>query len=120
VYVQRYPRGERLPVSVGGGSSPVWRRDGRELFFAGGVGGPEKLMAVSVTPDGTSLRLGRPVALFDLDTTTATGEPATYAVGSDRGVEYDVLPDGRFVMVRQPDQSTPHEIVLLRNWRGER
>jgi hypothetical protein len=35
-------------------------------------------------------------------------------------VGYDVLPDGRFVMVRQPDQRLTREIVLLRNWLGER
>lgn len=57
-----------------------------------------------------------PVALFDLDTTSASGEPATYAVGFNGGVGYDVLPDGRFVMVRQPDQRTTREIVLVRNW----
>jgi hypothetical protein len=91
------------------------RRDGRELFFAGP---PGTMYAVSVTPDGASLRLGRPVAVFDLDTTTSTGEPAIYVVGSNRGVEYDVLPDGRFVIVRQPDQRTTREIVLLRNWLG--
>jgi hypothetical protein len=28
----------------------------------------------------------------------------------------DILPDGRFVMVRSPDQSTAREIVLVRNW----
>jgi dipeptidyl aminopeptidase/acylaminoacyl peptidase len=117
VYVQRYPRGERLSVSVDGGVSPVWRRDGGELFFAGN---PGKMYVVSVTRDGASLRLGRPVALFDLHTTTSSGDPVTYAVGSNSGVEYDVMPDGRFVMVRQPDQSTTREIVLLRNWRGER
>ena len=33
VYLQQYPQGERLEVSNGGGDSPVWRRDGKELFF---------------------------------------------------------------------------------------
>jgi len=28
-------------------------------------------------------------------------------------------PDGRFVMVRQPDHRTTREIVLLRNWLDE-
>ena len=32
------------------------------------------------------------------------------------GIGYDVLPDGRFVMVRRPDQSTTREIVVVRNW----
>jgi len=32
------------------------------------------------------------------------------------GVGYDVLPDGRFVMVRSPDQFAAREIVFVRNF----
>ena len=41
-------------------------------------------------------------------------------MGDNGGVAYDVLPDGRFVMVRQPAQLATREIVLLQNWFGER
>ena len=66
VYVQKYPQGERLAVSTEGGNGPVWSRDGKELFFQGSSEGTLKLMAVSVTPDGASLRLAKPVPLFDM------------------------------------------------------
>ena len=50
----------KLQVSVDGGSRPVWRDDGRELFF---VGQASQMMAVEVTP-GPALRLGAPAPLF--------------------------------------------------------
>jgi hypothetical protein len=104
--------GERLAVSVEGGTTPVWRRDGRELFFAGA----DKMMAVSATPARSSLQLGKPLPLFDLKVTAKNGEPSVYDVGSNTGIGFDILSDGRFVMVRSPDQSTAREIVLVRNW----
>ena len=37
VYVRPFPGpGSRTAVSVGGGSDPRWRRDGRELFYRNG------------------------------------------------------------------------------------
>ena len=33
VYLQPYPTGERLAVSTAGGNGPVWRRDGKALFY---------------------------------------------------------------------------------------
>ena len=47
VLVQPFPpTGERWQVSAGGGGYPVWRADGRELFYLGGG----KLLAVDVRP----------------------------------------------------------------------
>jgi len=60
VYVRGYPKGERFAVSTGGGNGPVWRPDGREIFFQGPYEGVPKLMAVSVTSEGDSLRLAKP------------------------------------------------------------
>lgn len=116
VYVQGYPQGERLAVSTGGGNGPVWRRDGKELYFQGQVEGVPKMMAVAVTPGGASLRLAKPVPLFDLRVTGPTGVIEQYAGSDNSGVGYDVLPDGRFVMVRGPDPTGTREIVLVQNW----
>src|SRR5262249_28931745 len=33
VYVEAYPHGDRFPVSTTGGGGPVWRGDGKEIFF---------------------------------------------------------------------------------------
>jgi len=116
VYLQPYPTGERLAVSTGGGSGPVWRRDGKALFYQGLDAGVSKLMAVAVTPDGASLSLGRPTALFDQSVSGVSGAAERYAQSNNVGVAYDVLPDGRFVMVRGADPSGSREFVLVQHW----
>lgn len=123
VYLQQYPQGERLEVSTGGGDGPVWRSDGKELFFHGYAldgssgGSQKKAMVVSVTPNGASLRLGKSVPLFDLRTKGPAGEEWQYAgVNSNGGQDYDILPDGRFVMVRSAAPADIREIVVVQNW----
>jgi len=60
VFVSPFPfTGEKVRVSSGGGTSPRWSRDGRELFYASDA---RQLVAVPIrtTP---SLQLGAPVTL---------------------------------------------------------
>ncbi len=117
VYLQQYPEGQRLEVSTRGGDSPVWRRDGRELYFRGNVEGVQKkTLMVSVTPNGAVLQLGKPVPLFDLRTTGPADEAWQYLTGNNGGASYDVLPDGRFVMIRSPAPADIREIVVVQNW----
>jgi eukaryotic-like serine/threonine-protein kinase len=116
VYLQPYPTGERLAVSTAGGNGPVWRRDGKALFYQGPDAGVPKMMAVAVTPDGASLSLGRPTALFDQNVPGGSGVAEQYAQSNNVGVAYDVLPDGRFVMVRGADPSGSREFVLVQHW----
>jgi eukaryotic-like serine/threonine-protein kinase len=87
VFVEPFPpSGSRWQVSTDGGSQPLWRRDGRELFF---LAPDRKLMAVSVTPGDTFTR-GTPRALFE------TRMRPTYP---PYPVNYDASPDGmRFLM----------------------
>ena len=62
VYVTPYPGpGGRWQVSTDGGASPVWSRDGRELFYRSG----EKMMTASVETRPT-FRAGVPKLLFEL------------------------------------------------------
>jgi WD40 repeat protein len=119
IYIQQYPQGQKLTVSTEGGNGPVWRLDGEELFYEGQVGGVSKLVAVSVRRDGDSLVLGRPVGLFDLRTPGPTGAFDLYAPTQNAGASFDVLPDGRFVMVREPDPTRTREIVVVQNWTEE-
>jgi Tol biopolymer transport system component len=115
VYVRGYPRGPRFVVSIDGGEGPVWRRDGREIFFEGQSNTVPKLMAASVTLDGDGLRLGTPVPLFDLRSADANGTVELYARSSNSGAEFDVMPDGQhFVMLRHTEP--PLEIVVVPHW----
>jgi eukaryotic-like serine/threonine-protein kinase len=51
VYLSRFPEmSGRVPVSVGGGQRPLWRADGRELYF---VGPGNRLMAAGITVSGS-------------------------------------------------------------------
>jgi hypothetical protein len=89
VYVDSYPRpGFRVMVSQGGGVDPVWRGDGRELYYWHG----DALIAVPI--DGS--RGGRPPVLGAERVLFHTAyEPAVNSM-------YDASPDGeRFAIVRR-------------------
>ncbi|HEU4693371.1 MAG TPA: hypothetical protein VFS23_33640, partial [Vicinamibacterales bacterium] len=120
VYVEAFPGpGPRIPVSSTGGGSPVWRADGRELFYARptregqarGAGGFDvAIMAVTVTGEST-LTIGQTRQLFS----------GRYAMNNpDRG--FDVSPDGeRFIML-QPRPRAPdviRELIVVQNWAEE-
>jgi Tol biopolymer transport system component len=64
VYVRRFPassgEGSQVRISLGGGSEPRWRRDGKELFYVSSDG---NLMAVDVSL-GQVFKAGIPKALF--------------------------------------------------------
>ena len=104
IYVQTFPqRKGKWPVSVNGGTSPVWSRDGKELYFIGPDG---KLMAVEVTSGpGGSFQAGAPKALFDPH------------IGGDRLAKFDVTKDGRFLIPVVAGQSGG-PITVVVNWQA--
>ena len=116
VYVRPYPSGDAQAVSVGGGQNPVWAPDGGEIFFTHTVDGAPYLMVVAVEPDGKALRLTEPRPLLPMRVPGAGGTFEEYGGGSNVGAEYDVFPDGRFVMVKGPDPQGTREIVLVQNF----
>jgi tricorn protease-like protein len=62
VYVQAFPDpGNRVVISVEGGSLPNWREDGRELFY---LSPDSQLMAVPIRYNGSRIERGKPFALF--------------------------------------------------------
>ena len=102
VYVRPFRGTEpRQQVSAGGGSQPAWHPNGREIFYRMG----DRMMAVSVTPDGNGIRLSPPVRLFE----------RAYAYGAGITIaNYDVAKNDRFVMVKD-DQAVGRLRVTL-NW----
>jgi hypothetical protein len=96
IYVQPFPGlGPKIQISNAGGTDPVWRRNGGELYYRQA----NKMMAVSVAPAGSDLRASAPKALFEGNYYEGTG--ASCEMGGPAAANYDVTPDGqRFLMVR--------------------
>jgi hypothetical protein len=108
VYVQGFgdARGKWL-VSTAGGSQPVWRGDGRELFYAGPDG---RLFAVTVSGDRTFER-GTPQALFQ---TALPPILAPFRTG------YAVSADGqRFLLNSLRPNAEPSAITVVLNWTAQ-
>ena len=107
VYVRPFPKVDstRFMISVGGGSEPVWRRDGTELFFRGSRGE----MFTAPVNTGKVFTHASPMLLFD-----GTGLAVQQYYRS-----YDVAPDGkRFLMVTSGGEDLPRLEVIL-NWQAE-
>lgn len=108
VYVQPYPAlNARVPVSTEGGREPVWSRDGRTLFFRSA----ESVMEAAVSPM-SPLEFAAPKVLFRDTFTRTQGSFHTH---------FDVAPDGRFLMIENPNQGTVgrQEIHVVLNWADE-
>jgi len=112
VYVRGYPSGEPIPVSASGGAGPVWSRDGKTLFYENVQSGGRTLMSVPVSVDRGRLKLGAPSRVVSL--ALAGGEE--YGRSAYWGPEYDVFPNGDFVMLRGPGPGSAREIVLVQQW----
>jgi len=86
IYVERYPTlGERRTVSTGPGLLPRWSGDGLQLFYFALA--TEEMMAVPVSATRPPI-FGTPKPLFKVPLYQSRGWRS-----------YDVMPDGRFVMI---------------------
>lgn len=108
IYVQPYPApGGKRQVSTDGGFAARWSRNGREIFYRAGDRAT-RMMAVEIEtrPD---LRVGKPRLLFET--------PQELGIG---GADYDVAPDGRFLVVKAgPRESLHAHLDLVLNWFDE-
>lgn len=106
VYVQSFPdRGGKTRVSNGGGSQPMWSRDGKELFY---IAADRKLMAVDVKTS-PKFAAGAPKALFETHTRGAT---AGHSVAG-----FEISPDGkRFLLINMPEAAPLAPMTLILNW----
>ena len=92
----------RWRISSLGGMTPVWRHDGRELFFLTPQG---QLMTVTVEP-GATFRPSAPRELFRTDFRVHSREYRSYAPFAD---------GQRFVIDVMKDRSTTL-LTLVTNW----
>ena len=105
IFVQPFPpNGSKWQISGDGGTMPVWRRDGKALYYVDAAG---RMMesAVSVGADG-GFTSQAPQPLFS----TALRE------GAGVFSQYDLFPDGTFLLNRIPDTATTPLTVVL-HWK---
>jgi Tol biopolymer transport system component len=105
VYVRSF-RGAAGPVQISadGGDSPVWSRDGKRLYYrrieAGWTSG--SLVVAHVSPTTTGLHVVKRERILTLR----------------EGGVYDVVPDGRQVLVVQQGDSRV-QLVVTTNWTSQ-
>jgi Tol biopolymer transport system component len=106
IYVRPFPGpGGQWQVSSSGGLQVRWRPDGKELYYVAPEG---TSMAVPIVAKDATLEPGDPVPLFQ--PRMAVGPTSTYRA------QYDVAPNGRFLINVTDDASAPSPITLLLNW----
>ena len=105
LYVQPYPDGPRMIVSSEEAFQPRWSRDPEkpELFYRSG----NRMVAHAIETE-PKLVIGPARELFELDRWAG---PTYYS-------SYDLLPDGRFVLVVEGEdgEQEPREFVVVVNW----
>ena len=108
IYVARFDPGRGSvgrpePASREGGWMPVWSHDGRELYFRNADG--SAIMKVDVMRTDPTLELGAPQVLFaERDLFAPNWRP-----------DYDVAPDGRFLMLVE-NSTGPKTLHVVLNW----
>lgn len=118
VWLKPYPQGAPRRVTNDSGGSPLWSRDGTELFFVkngpiDGTSGSRDATEIWVVDAATDpeLNIGDERLLF---------HGPLYDSGSDWGYAFDVALDGRFLMTkRDPDEYRITELVVVQNWFAE-
>ena len=102
VYLATFPEaGEKWRVSTGGGSQPVWRRDGSELYY---LSPDSRLMAVPVesgATGGPAVTIGAPRPLFSVD------------LKEHRHAQFDTIDGRRFLVNRNVSTGAARPLTLV-------
>jgi serine/threonine-protein kinase len=111
IFVRAFPDVGRAKVQVSGlgGVSPVWSRDGRELFYLRN----DSTMMAAPLRDRATLAFGDPVPLFKV--------PPRLMLARAFYTPWDVAPDGRFLMASSVGGSVVERrpLIIVENWFGE-
>lgn len=104
VYVQSFPQGGgKKQISTKGGVGPLWRRDGKELFYYALDG---KLMALEVK-SGDNFEVGLASELFEFSNASGSITVAPYTVSGD---------GQRFLVNARVDKSASAPLTVVVNW----
>jgi hypothetical protein len=108
IYVRPFPNvsGERVQVSIDGGSQPAWGPSGREMFY---FDRRNRLTTVTVQAAGSTFAVGAPRTVLDSEYFADAG-PAP-------GRPYDLARDGRFLMIKENARDLRSaSIIVVQNW----
>jgi serine/threonine protein kinase/Tol biopolymer transport system component len=109
IYVQSFPSSsDKHQISSGGGGWPLWRNDGKELFY---ISNDNKLMAVDIKA-GNRLESGVPKALFPMH--------VNLSIISGYSLSYAVTADGqRFLINTLVEGNNPAPMTIVLNWTAD-
>jgi Tol biopolymer transport system component len=93
--------GGRVQVSAGGGTCPLWSRDGRTMYYANN----QSFWSASVITSPAFTVTGRR-KLFEADFIDTPGHP-----------NYDIGPKGEILMVKPTVGAD--QVIVIHNWRAE-
>ena len=102
IVVRHVEGGDRQTVSSGRGREPVWSKDGTELFYRH----RDAFYSVPMNAEGVA---GPPVFMFE----------SPFERNPGPNPNFDVAPDGRFLMIQREQPATPGEIRVIVNWVAE-
>lgn len=107
VYVNSFPQpGNKIRISADGGQMPMWRKDGKELYF---VTDDRTLMAVRLAREQGALVPSLPVRLFQ-----------TSSIRLSPTMQYAPSSDGqRFLINAVLEDERPQGIHIIHNWKPE-
>ena len=91
--------GDKTLISNGGGTFPMWRQDGRQLYYIDLSG---KLMAVKVTTSGAVFQAGSPTFLFQTPKSTS----------------WSPSPDGKRFLFLVPETQDAEPFTVVLNWKA--
>jgi Tol biopolymer transport system component len=109
IYVRPFPNvaDGKWQLVTKGAKWPLWSRDGKELFYVTGRG----IMSMAVDTSQQTFHWGSPALLFEASYSSFPG------LAGPRN--YDQAPDGRFLVIKESQGTTPGALVVVKNWFDE-
>ena len=102
VYVQEFPAlGARYKVTAAGGTTPIWARDGRHIYYVANE--QINVATVSTTP---RFAITSRQQLFE----------GVYTFGTPVHAMYDVAPDGQHLLLIKP-MNTDAQTIVVHDWK---
>jgi Tol biopolymer transport system component len=102
VFATPYPGpGPRIPVSSGYGGNPVWRKDGRAVFYEADN---SNIRVTEVSEHGSDLRVGKTREI-----------PQVIEAPVGEGFPFDVAGDGKILLISRGNDNV-NQLVVVSNW----